>query len=344
MNLFLTGNRQHTNGINENKEIKKSYRVNIFKKFKEYNDTGFSSKTDNEPVRLINQDGSLNVKRIGLKFFDHFSFFHELVKMRWTVFNSIVVLSYIGINLFFGIVYWIIGLKNVGLVNSGSIVHDFMNAFYFSAQTFSTVGYGRTYPVTTAANLVAIFEMLVGMMYIALAAGLLFARFSRPVSKVVFSKNSIVAPYRDSKGLMFRISNAKNNLLLDVSVRVFLSFKVTENGSEVRKFANLNLERSKIDMLTMSWTIVHPIDENSPLSGFTEKDLQDSNAEIMVLITGINDTFSQPIHSRFSYKYNEVVWNVKFDPIFETKKGKTIVYLDRLGAYSPVNSIPQSNI
>ncbi len=310
--------------------------VNIFKKFKEYNDTGFSAKAENEPQRLINQDGTLNVKRTGLSFFDHFSFFHELVKMNWIVFNSIVVLSYLGINLFFGIIYWIIGLQNVGLVHSGGILHDFLNAFYFSAQTFSTVGYGRAYPVTTMANLVAIFEMLVGMMYIALAAGLLFARFSRPVSKVVFSNNSIVAPFGNIQGLMFRISNAKNNLLLDVNVRVLLSFKVLENGNSVRKFTNLQLERSKIDMLTMSWTIVHPIDDNSPLSGFSEKDLQESDAEMIVLITGVNDTFSQPIHSRFSYKYHEVVWNVKFDPIFDVKNGKTIVNLDRLGSFSRV--------
>ena len=132
--------------------------MNLFKKFKEYNDTGFSSRTDNDPVRLVNQDGSLNVKRTGLSFFDHFSFFHELVKMRWTLFNTIVVLSYVSINLFFGGIYWFIGLQHIGLEPSGSVWHNFLNTFYFSAQTFSTVGYGRTYPVTTAANFIAIFE------------------------------------------------------------------------------------------------------------------------------------------------------------------------------------------
>ena len=310
--------------------------MNIFKKYKEYNDTGFSARTDNDPVRLINQDGTINVKRTGLTFIDHFSFFHELVKMKWATFNFIVILSYLSINIFFGSIYWIIGLDEVGLPESTSAWTNFMNAFDFSAQTLSTVGYGRAYPVSMTANMVTIFEMLVGMMYIALAAGLLFARFSRPVSKVVYSKNAIIAPYRDSKGLMFRISNAKKNLLLDVTVRVFLTMKIKENGNETRKFLSLPLERSKIDMLTMSWTIVHPIDGDSPLSGFTEKDLSETDAEILIMINGVNDTFAQAVHSRISYKFHEIIWNVRFDPIFEVKNGKTIVSLDRLGAYSQV--------
>ncbi len=313
--------------------------INLFRKFKEYNDTGFSSRTDNEPSRLINPDGSLNVIKKGLSFFDHFSIFHELVKMRWVTFNAIVILSYLSINLFFGFVYWFMGLDHVGLVSTGSPLRDFLDSFYFSAQTLSTVGYGKAFPVGVLANLVAIFEMLVGMMYIALAAGLLFARFSRPVSKIVYSKNAIVAPYREGKGLMFRISNAKKNTLLDVNVRVFLTMKIKENGTETRKFLTLGLERTKIDMLTMSWTIVHPINDESPLAGFTDKDLEDSDAEIMVMINGSNDTFSQPIHSRISYKYHEIVWNVKFDSIFEARNGNTVVRLDKLGAYSPVNSI-----
>ena len=310
--------------------------MNLFKKYKEYNDTGFSTRTDNDPVRLINQDGTLNVRRTGLSFIDHFSFFHELVKMKWATFNMIVILSYLSINLFFGLIYWFLGLSEVGLSDTGSIGTNFLNAFYFSAQTLSTVGYGRAYPVTMTANLITIFEMLVGMMYIALAAGLLFARFSRPVSKIVFSRNAIIAPYQNGTGLMFRISNAKKNLLLDVNVRVFLTMKIKENGNETRKFLSLPLERSKIDMLTMSWTIVHPINEESPLSGFTESELAETDAEIMILINGINDTFAQAVHSRISYKFHEIVWNVKFDPIFEVRNGKTIVSLDRLGAYSQV--------
>jgi inward rectifier potassium channel len=313
--------------------------INLFKIYKEYNDTGFSARADKDPVRLINQDGTLNVKRTGLSFIDHFSFFHELVKMKWMTFNLIVLLSYISINVIFGTVYWVIGLNEVGIQATHSGWSNFMNAFDFSAQTLSTVGYGRAYPVTMTANLVTIFEMLVGMMYIALAAGLLFARFSRPVSKIVYSENAIIAPYRDGMGLMFRISNAKKNLLIDVGVRVFLTMKIIENGNEVRKFLSLPLERSKIDMLTMSWTIVHPIDDESPLAGFSEKELAETNAEILILINGVNDTFAQTVHSRISYKYHEIIWNVKFDSIFEVKNGKTIVSLDRLSAYSPVGEL-----
>lgn len=310
--------------------------IHVFKKFKEYNDTGFSSRAENEPSRLVNQDGSLNIRRVGMSFFDHFSFFHELVKMNWFTFNSIVILSYLMINIFFGFIYFVVGIKDLGLQTTGNFRGDFLNSFYFSAQTFSTVGYGRVNPVSPADNFIAIFEMLVGMMYIALAAGLLFARFSRPVSKVIFSKNAIIAPFRDGKGFMFRISNAKKNLLIDLYVRVFLTMKIKENGAEVRKFLNLGLERSKIDMLTMSWTIVHPIDQESPLWGFSKADLDSADAEFLILLNGVNDTLSQPIHSRTSYKHHEVIWDVRFDSIFSVKNGKTIVSLDKLGNYSPV--------
>jgi inward rectifier potassium channel len=316
-------------------------KMNIFRKFKEYNDTGFSTRADKEPYRLINQDGTLNVRREGLSFFDHFSFFHELVKMRWITFNLIVVLSYFMINTFFGIIYWSIGVKHLGLNATGSHWHDFLNSLFFSAQTFSTVGYGRVNPVSPLANFIAMFEMLIGMMYIALAAGLLFARFSRPVSKVIYSNKAIIAPYKEGKGLMFRISNAKKNLLLNVSVRVFLTMKIKENNIEVRKFTDLELERKQIDMLTMSWTIVHPIDQNSPLFRFEQNELEGADAEFLVLVNGINDTFSQPVHSRTSYKFNEVVWDARFEPIFEVINGKTIVSLDKLSKYFPVKeSLP----
>ncbi len=308
--------------------------MNIFRKYNEYNDTGFSSKADQEPYRLINQDGTVNVRRTGLSFFDHFSFFHELVKMRWATFNGIVFLSYFIINSIFGMIYWAIGVEHLGLHSTGSQWHDFLNSFYFSAQTFSTVGYGKVSPVGYIDNFVSMLEMLVGMMYIALAAGLLFARFSRPVAKVVYSKRAIIAPYRGGNGFMVRISNAKKNLLINVSVRVFLTMKIRENNTEIRKFLDLNLERKHIDMLAESWTIVHPIDQDSPLSGFTQNDLIESDAEFLVLINGINDTFSQPIHSRTSYKFNEIIWNARFDPIFEMINGKSIVNLDKLGNYT----------
>ena len=151
---------------------------------REYNNSGFGNKPDHQPERLINQDGTLNVRKKGLRFFDHFSVFHFLVTANWVTFNLLVMATYLLINLLFGSIYWTIGIENIG-VSHYTEMEDFLECIYFSAQTFSTVGYGRANPNSHLANFVAFSEMLVGMMYLALAAGLLFARFSRPVAKIV---------------------------------------------------------------------------------------------------------------------------------------------------------------
>jgi inward rectifier potassium channel len=306
---------------------------NIFKSFKEYTDSGFSSTTAEQPERLINQDGSLNVKRTGLGFFTHLSVFHELIRMKWWKFNFIVLISYISINIFFALIYLWVGVEGLNVKNTDNEANNFLNAFYFSAQTFSTVGYGRENPVNLSANLIAVAEMLAGMMYLALAAGLLYGRFSRPVSKIVFSENALISPYREGEGLMFRMSNAKNNLLIEVEVKVLLTMKVKDKDREIRKFYQLDLERTKINMMALTWTVVHPIDSKSPLQNLSEKDLFESDPEFLVIVNAINDTNSQHIHARTSYKSKDIIRGVKFSQIFEGRDKMTIVNIDRINEF-----------
>lgn len=303
----------------------------------EYKNSGFGQKTDHQPKRLLNQDGSLNVKKTGMNFFDHFSVFHFLVTTNWLTFNSLVIATYLLVNILFGLIYWYIGIDEIGIRHDTEI-EDLLESIYFSAQTFSTVGYGRANPGSHLANFVAFSEMLVGMMYLALAAGLLFARFSRPVAKIVFSEKALISPYRDGTGFMLRLTNAKTNLLLEVEAKVLLSMNVDENGVSVRKFYDLPLEMEKINMLALSWTIVHPIDERSPLSKLDKNDLDKSNAEFMVLIKGFNNTLSQQVHSRSSYKYYDVEWNAKFSPIFTNENDMAVVPVDKIGDFVKVNN------
>ena len=311
--------------------------IRLFRSYKEYTDSGFGTNPEDQPERLVNKDGSLNVVRRGLGFFEHLSVFHELIMMRWWKFNVLVIISYLVINLFFGSIYWLTGMDGIGLPTYGNPAEDFLNAFYFSAQTFSTVGYGRLNPVNHSASIVAVVEMLTGMMYLALAAGLLYGRFSRPVSRMIFSKNELVAPYRDGKGLMVRMSNAKNNLIVDVEVQWLLTLTMEENGHKVRKFFQLNLERSRINMLALTWTIVHPIDEQSPINGFTRDDLVEADAEFLLIVKGMNDTFSQTIHARTSYRADEVIWDAKFTPVYNARNKKTYVDMDRIGQYTKIS-------
>jgi len=309
----------------------------LFNRVNEYRNSGFGNKTDHEPDRLLNQDGSLNVKKTGMNFFDHFSVFHFLVTTNWFTFNILVIGSYILVNVFFGFIYWQIGIDEIGIKHDTTF-EDLLESIYFSAQTFSTVGYGRANPGSHWANLVALSEMLVGMMYLALAAGLLFARFSRPVAKIIFSKKALVAPYRGGKGFMFRLTNAKTNLLLEVSIKVLLVMHESENGHKVRRFYDLPLELNKINMLPLSWTVVHPIDENSPVKDMDIVVLKKSKAEFMVLLTGYNNTLSQQVHARTSYKPENIEWDAIFSNIFSHKHGKTIIKVDKIGQYENVKS------
>ena len=312
----------------------------MVKRFKnkviEYKNSGFGTKTEHQPERLLNQDGSVNVKKTGLSFFDHFSVFHFLVTTNWLTFNLLVVASYLLINLVFGGVYYYVGIDEIGIRHDTNF-EDFLESVYFSAQTFSTVGYGRANPGSHLANFIAFTEMLTGMMYLALAAGLLFARFSRPVAKIVFSKKAVVASYMDGTGFMFRLSNAKRNLLLDVEAKVLLTMTVKENGKSVRKFYDLSLEMTKINMLALSWTIVHPIDDQSPLIGYDKDSFSKSNAEFMVLIKGYNNTLSQQVHARTSYKYYDIVWDAKFSPIFSNENGNAVVRVDKIGEIEKIS-------
>ncbi len=302
----------------------------------EYKYSGFGSKTDHQPKRLLNQDGSVNVRKTGLSFFDHFSVFHFLVTTNWLTFNLLVIITYLLVNIVFGLIYWSIGIDEIGIKHDTAI-EDLLESIYFSAQTFSTVGYGRANPGSHLANFVAFSEMLIGMMYLALAAGLLFARFSRPVAKIVFSKKAMIAPYKNEKGFMVRLSNAKTNLLLEVEAKILLTMTINENGELVRKFYNLPLEMRKINMLALSWTVVHPINDQSPLANFSKSDLDKSNAEFVVMISGYNNTLSQQVHSRTSYKFHEVEWGAKFSPIFTNEDGMAVVAVNKIGDYHKIS-------
>lgn len=306
----------------------------FFKILDEYKFSGFGTRIENQPDRLINQDGSVNTRKSGMGFLAHFSVFHFLVTTKWWKFNVLVILSYLSINIFFGFIYAVFGVEDLG-IRENTFTQELLRAFYFSAQTFSTVGYGRLNPQGHWLNIVSVIEMLIGMMYLALTAGLLFARFSRPVSKIIFSKNALIGPYQDTTAIMFRLANAKENLLFDVDIKVLLTMTLVENGENKRKFYQLPLEMDRINMLALSWTVVHPIDKDSPLAGMSKEEFDKTNPEILALLRGFNNTFSQDIHAQSSYKHYDLVWGAKFKPIFSNKRGKTIVELNRINDYDP---------
>jgi inward rectifier potassium channel len=284
-------------------------------------DLGFGSVVSRQSrQRLLNRDGSFNVARTGLGYLESFAPYHQLLTISWGGFLAVVSLLYLVLNLVFSLAFLACGPDALLGPGSAMLGGRFSRAFFFSIQTFATIGYGQIGPNGLAANLVVTVEALVGLMYQALATGLLFARFARPTASVLFSRRAIVGPYNNVQGgqaLMFRIVNRRRNEIIQLEAQVlFSAVEPDQYGGTVRRYSVLSLERNKVTFFPLSWTIVHPIDDASPLAGRTPEDLDRAEAEILVLLTGIDEAFEQQVHARTSYRADEIVWNARFQSMF----------------------------
>ena len=277
---------------------------------------GFGNKSHNDSVRFLNKDGSVNIKRKTDKWYGNFDVYHWLITIGWWRFITLVFLSYLVVNTIFAFLYFSIGVDKFGGIKVCCQIDDFLQLFFFSAQTLTTVGYGHIYPNHTVISSIAAIESMMGLLGFALATGVLYGRFSRPKVALEYSNSAVIAPYQNITAFMFRVANRKQNELIENECQLALALNNKE--TQKREFHFLNLERSKINFLPSSWTIVHPIDDKSPLYNFTEEELLKSNAEFIILFKSINDTYSQTVYSRMSYKANEIEWNKKFTPIKQT--------------------------
>jgi inward rectifier potassium channel len=300
-------------------------------------DLGFGPQPVMKNQPLINKDGTPNVKRVGLSFFNTANNYHTLITMSWTKFWLLVVSGYLVINLFFAFLYMLLGPNSLDGSSGAVNLTHFWDCFFFSAQTISTVGYGHISPKGMGANSIAAIESMMGLLAFALATGLLYGRFSRPSAKIAYSKNILIAPYLEKgRGVMFRLANLRRNMLIDLDIEIIFSFNETVDGKTVRRFYPLELERSKVSVLTLNWTVVHPLDENSPLIDMTADDLEKTEAGFAVLLRAFDDTFSQTVHSRTAYQAHEIVWGAKFKPVFErAEDGRIVLDLARISDYEP---------
>ena len=287
-------------------------------------DLGFGTKLGDTYARLINKDGSFNINRVHESFWDRVNLYNRLITMPWMQFFGLVLLVYFTENLVFASLYMLAGSENlmgVGDVTGTTPVERFWGCFFFSAQTLTTVGYGHISPTGYVSSGIAALESMIGLLAFALITGLLYGRFSRPVAHIRFSKHAIFAPYLDVNGWMFRIIHQRSNQLIDVQVEVSLSRLETKpDGTQYRKVYSLDLERSKINFFPTNWTLVHPITTDSPLHGITSADFEASDAEFLILLRATDDTFSQTVHARYSYLYNEVLWGQKFLSMLDGKQ------------------------
>lgn len=239
--------------------------------------------------------------------------------MGWPRFLALLVAFYALANVVFGLAYLACGpgaLNGPTLAGVPAPVGTFLRAFFFSVETFGTIGFGHVSPASLGANVVMTIESLFGLLSVALTAGLVFARFSRPNAAMVYSRYALIAPYQEGFAFMFRCANERSNQLIEARARLIYSRIEIRNGDRVREFSTLPLEYERVAFLALSWTIVHPITHASPLYGRTARDLINNEAEFLVLLSAVDETFSQTVHSRTSYRGDEIVWNARFRPMF----------------------------
>lgn len=301
-------------------------------------DLGFGTRVSDESrERLLNRDGSFNVERTGLSFFQSLNLYHSLLTMSWTWFYLTLLLGYIGINALFAGAFMLCGPEGLSGFEGAEVAERWLSAFFFSVQTFTTVGYGTISPANVQANILAAFDAFVGLVGFALATGLLFARFSRPTAKILHSRHGLIAPYRDISAFMFRIVNQRKSQLIEVEVQVIYTRLVERKGERRREYHQLRLERERVAFFPLHWTVVHPIDEESPLWGITEEEFHATMSEFLVLLSATDDTFSQVVYSRSSYRHDEVIWNARFADPFRMREDGTIgVDLNRMHEWETV--------
>ena len=315
-----------------------AFKKKINSKAQDDKNSGFGANASSYGGRFVTKSGNANVRKTGIGFFEGISWYHTMLTIpRWKFF-FIILSFYFLVNCAFASIYVLIGVEHLRGISAVSALDKFGQAFFFSIQTYTTVGYGHISPSGFLASFVASVEALFGLLSFAIATGLFYGRFSQPRAHIVFSENAIIAPYQDITALMFRLAPYKNANLTEAEAKVTLGLHVEENGKMVNKFYQLKLELEKVNALTLSWTLVHPITEDSPLYQLTADDIKNTIGEVIVFIKLFDDMYSTTVVKRTSYTFDEVVYGAKYLPMFTRSEdeNKTILHIDKLNLFEKV--------
>jgi inward rectifier potassium channel len=304
------------------------------RKFNNELTTGFGSTNNIGSGRFYRKDGTVNVQRRGVPLLSRFSPFHTMLSMPQWKFWSYLIGFYVGINLLFALIYYIIGVEHLNGTSGSTLpLEQFVEAFFFSAQTYTTVGYGHVNPDGILISAVAAFESFLGVMTLALASGIFFGRFSMPRAYLRFSNLALIAPYKEGQALMFRMVPEKNNRLTEAEVKVTLALQIREGDRERNEFYPLTVEFSRINSLVLNWTVVHAINEESPLFGYSLKDLAGMEAEIWVFLKAYDEVFANNVVARTSYTADEIIPNARFRPMYYSSGDTTVLDVDKLNDF-----------
>lgn len=263
------------------------------------------------------------------------------MELKWRQLILGFVLSFLTFNVVFAFLYWI-RPGSLGDGSSASTTGSFVDAFFFSVQTVATIGYGVIYPKTVYANVLVTIEIMAGVLGLAMVTGLMFARFSRPTARIMFSKIAVVAPYDGIPTLMFRAANERHNLILEAHARMVLTrFETSVEGRVMRRFRDLTVERRDNLTFILTWTVMHRIDETSPLYGMTPEEIANSDLEIIVVMTGTDQSFAQPVYARHAYSAADIIFDRHFVDIMDVRDdGTRTIDYGKFHEVEPLASAP----
>lgn len=293
-------------------------------------DPGFGYNSKKNAQSIINDDGSSNVHHINRKKSIN-DLYTYLIDISWWQFFILIIFAYTLMNVIFGLLYVTIGIEQI-TKPKGTFWQDFLNGFFFSAQTLTTVGYGGIAPKGITANFIAAFEAMIGLLSFSFITGMLYGRFSKPKANIRFSENIILRDFKKDKAIMFRLMNSRKTVMIEPEITVTLSVtEENENNEFKRNFYRLKLERDKIMYLPTIWTIVHEIDQESPLYKYSKPQIQELDAQLYILISYHEESFSQKVYQINSYDFEDLEVDVKYTSAssFDTE-GYTLLDHDKL--------------
>jgi inward rectifier potassium channel len=296
--------------------------------------TGFGINSNQSGGRFYRSDGRPNIVKRGVGFFDRYSWYHTLLSMPKAKFILFLFGIFIFINLVFACIYYAIGVEHLAGIQRGPLAKNFMETFFFSTQTFTTVGYGRISPTGFLTSAISTLEAFLGLLSFALATGLFYGRFSRPQAYLRFSDFAIIAPYKEGIALMLRTAPFRNNFLVEGEAKLMVAMHVDEDEKTINRFFPLALEFSKVNAIALNWTIVHPINEESPIYGMTLDNMKAAKVEIIVMIKAFDEAYSNTVVTRTSYLASEIIYGARFQPMYHPNETSsvTVLDLDRISA------------
>lgn len=296
----------------------------------ETDDISFSEIIKGKGGRLLNTDGTFNIERKGLS---AMNMYERILGYSWFRILSFSLLFYFSTNAIFAFIFLAIGPECIRGIEINTYWQNYTEMLFFSIQTFTTVGYGKMSPVCSSANLLASVVAFTGLISFALLTGLSFTKFSKPQTHIIFSRFPILGPNpfdNDRPSLQFRIVNTSKNQLIDLEARVTLAWLEEVDNSIKRRFQRLELELESIHLFPINWTIIHRIDQSSPLHGLSKSDMIAKHMELLILVKGFDDTYSQKIHTKRSYSLTNLVVGAKFKSMYENTAHQTVLDLSQI--------------